>query len=318
MNTREKIINSLQDVVSNPKHVFIDTEVIKNIAKDFLNTPVPSWDNELQFIGTAQQTAQYYFFVDSINFCFWSKKGQEKWQYKIGDEWVSGYYAYSRAIKDAFIKDNRFFDADFLSSISYEDFISIFNGKNELLLLNERFEIIKENFTILKDKFNGQAINLLKQANNDTDKLVDLLIENFPSFRDIVEKDGKKYFFLKRAQIFPSDISFVGIDGLKLSNLENLTVFADYKLPQILESFGVLKYGDELNQNIINEDLIPAGSIKEIELRASSIIAIEKIHDELVQLGRDITSGELDWILWVAAKSTKFAKPHHKTLTTFY
>ena len=187
-----------------------------------------------------------------------------------------------------------------------------------MLLFDERLAIIRENFKILKDKFGGQSINILKQAGNDTDKFVELILENFPSFRDIVEKDGNIYSFLKRVQIFPSDISFTGIEELKLSNLDHLTVFADYKLPQILEALGVLKYSDELNSEIVNEQLIPKGSRKEIELRASSIIAIEKMHDEMVKLGRNITTNELDWILWVEAKATKFTKPHHKTLTTFY
>lgn len=318
MITREKIINSLYPIVASPKHVFIDLEKIKEISKKFLSVQVPPWNNELQFVGIPEETMQYYFFLDSINFCFWAPKGEERWQYKIGDEWVSGYYAYSKAIKDAFVKDRRFFDAEYLSNISKQDFETVFTGRNILLLLDERLAIIRENFKILKDKFDGQAINILKQAENDTDKFVELILENFPSFRDIVEKDGVTYNFLKRVQIFPSDLSFTGIDNLKLSNLNHLTVFADYKLPQILEAFGVLKYSDELNFNIVNEDLIEKGSQKEMELRASSIIAIEKMHEEIIQLGRNITTNELDWILWVEAKATKFAKPHHKTLTTFY
>lgn len=318
MTTREQIINSLQSLVASPKHVFIDQAVLKEKVKKFLDMKVPSWDNDLQFIGTPEQTVQYYFFLDSINFCFWAPKGEERWAYKVGEEWMSGYYAYSRAIKDAFVKDSRFFDAEYVSTISDEDFRGIFVGKNTLLLIDERLKIIRENFTILKEKFGGQAINLIKQAGGDIDTFVQLILENFPTFRDVIEQDGQKYFFLKRVQIFPSDLSFTGIDELKLSNLDHLTVFADYKLPQILESLGIIKYSEELDSDIVNEVLIPAGSQKEMELRASSIVAIEQMRDELVQLGRDITTNELDWILWVEAKATKFAKPHHKTLTTFY
>ncbi len=319
METREKIIDSLAPVLVSPTYLSIDTERIKTVARELLETPIPPWDNNLQLLGTAEETTQYYFFLDSINFCFWALKGEKRWEYKVGDQWIAGYYAFSRAIKDAFLRDHRFFDAGYLNTISEEDFRGIFaGGRNELLLVPKRHAIIRENFSILQKEFAGKAINLLEQARRDTDELVNLLVEHFPSLRDIVDREGKKLYFLKRAQIFPSDLFFSGIKSLRLSNLDHLTVFADYKLPQILESLGILKYVEELNTDITTETLIPENSLKEIELRAGAIIAAEKIRDELELLGRTITTNELDWILWVQAKRTNFIKPHHRTLTTFY
>jgi hypothetical protein len=319
MKTREKILNSLPPAFANPVFVTINKERITEVAKEFIEAAVPPWDNDLQLLGTPEETAQYYFFLDSINFCFWAPKGRKRWEYQINEEWVGGYYAYSRAIKDAFLRDPRFFDANYLSEISEGDFRSIFaSGRNDLLLVEERLQIIRENFRILQERFNGQALHLLHQGNMDSDKIVELLLEYFPSFNDSVTLEGKQVFLLKRAQIFVSDLSFTGIPELSIKNLENLTVFADYKLPQILESFGVLKYSPELEEDIVNETLIPAGSQKEVEIRASSIAAIEQIRDEMQRLGRNISTNELDWVLWVRAKATTFKKPHHKTLTTFY
>lgn len=319
MQTRQKILASLEPVLASPVHVSIDDGRLKEAAKEFLSAPVPPWDNDLQFLGTPEETAYYYFFLDSLNFCFWGPKGKMRWEYKIGEQWVGGYYAFSRAIKDAFLRDPRFFDAGYLSAIPEEDFREIFaGGRNELLLIPERLAIIRENFSILRDTFGGKVLNLLAAADYDTDTLVELLLEYFPSFRDTAEKDGRTLYFLKRAQIFPSDIFFTGLAPLKLKNLDHLTVFADYKLPQILESLGVLKYSEELNADILSETLIPPGSAKEIELRAGSVIATERMREEMARLGRSITTNELDWILWVRAKQTAFQKPHHKTLTTFY
>jgi hypothetical protein len=321
MTIRQQVVDSLKTLMLNPKHVFLDKEILKEKAKIFLTTVVPAWDNDLQFVGTPEQTAQYYFFLDSTNFCFWAMKGEERWAYDVEGKYMSGYYAYSRAIKDAFTKYPQLFDASYLSSISFEDFKNIFqvkSTKNTLLLLDERHAIIKENFSILKEKFDGQAINLIKQSGKDAGVCVEIILKYFPSFRDTVEYEGQKYLFLKRAQIFPSDISFTGIPELRLRNLDHLTVFADYKLPQLFESLGIFNYSEELNSEIINEMLIPAGSLKEMELRASSIMACEIMREELVHLGRNITTHELDWILWVEAKKTTFSKPHHKALTVFY
>ncbi len=319
METRGKILDSLLPVLAKTEYVSIDEERIKAVAKEFTTIEVPLWDNNFQLLGTPEETAYYYFFLDSINFCFWAPKGVNRWEYEVEGKWISGYYAYSRAIKDAFLRDKRFFDANYLSSISEINFRNIFAaGKNELLLMPERHAIIRENFSILKEQFNGSVLHLLEEARGDADMLVDLLLKHFSSFRDTIDWHGSTLYFLKRAQIFPSDLSFSGIDSLKLSHLDHLAAFADYKLPQVLESLGILKYSDELNADIQNETIIPAGSQKEIELRTSTIVAIDRIREVLVRLGRNIATNELDWILWVKAKQTKFKKPHHKTLTTFY
>jgi hypothetical protein len=319
MTTREKILQSIVPILDKPEFVTIQREKLKEVAIEFLKAEVPVWNNDLHLLGTPEETSQYYFFLDSINFCFWGIKGQPRWEYQINGEWVGGYYAYCRAIKDAFLRDRRFFDADYLSNILKKDFESIFlNGRNNLLLINERHKIIQKNFRILRDSFGGQAINLLLQAEMDADKIVSILLEKFPTFNDSVMWKKNKILFLKRAQIFISDLSFSKLPELRIKNIDHLTVFADYKLPQIFESFGVFKYNSELNADITDEKLIPANSQKEAELRASSIIASEQMRDELEKLGRKISINELDWILWTKAKTTTFTKPHHKTLTIFY
>lgn len=319
MTTKEKILSSLKPVIDKPEFVTINDNRIAAIAHELLNAPVPAWDNNLQLLGTPEETAQYYFFLDSVNFCFWAEKGKKRWEYLVDGEWVGGYYAYSRAIKDAFLRDRRFFDAVYLREISLEDFGAIFkNGRHALLLVQERAEIIRENFGMLGDHFGGQAINLLKKADYDADAIVALLCKWFSTFEDHSLIERHRAYFLKRAQIFCSDISFTGLPELAIKNLDHLTVFADYKLPQILESFGVLSYAPKLNEDIIEERLIRRDSREEVELRASSIVAIERIRSEMEKLGRKITTNELDWILWVKAKETNFLKPHHRTITIFY
>ncbi len=319
--THKLILESLEPVIASSKFVKIIPTEIKKLAEELKNEPVPPWDNNLQFLGTSAETLQYYFFLDSINFCFWAPKGKERWHHKINGEKVTGYYAFSVAIKDAFLRDKRFFDAAYLAEISETDFRSIFKGGGgELLLQKERWNIIRENFSISKNKFNGSVLNLITHAERDVDELVNLLIDNFPTFRDQVELEGKSVYFLKRAQIFPSDLSFAlpHFPLAQFTNMENLTIFADYKLPQIVEAFEVLQYAPELEQDILEEWLIPAGSQKEIEIRANTIFAIEQIGERMRQKGGKLSTHEVDWVLWVKAKQMKLPRPHHKTLTTFY
>lgn len=300
--------------------VEVDPIRIPSFANELKNVDLPVWDNELQFLGNMEETAQYYFFLDSINFCFWAEKGKEKWAFKKGDEWLTGYYAYSYAIKKAVETNKDLLNAKYLSKIPLEEFLGIFHGKNELLLLKERHQIIQENFTILLDKYDGSAANLIKTGNKDVNKLIENITTDFPSFRDIAKQDSQEIYFLKRAQLFVNDMNF-SLKNQELGefrNMEDLSIFADYKIPQILEASGILTYRRGLRAKIAQGELIPAGSREEIEIRANTVYVCELIREELGRVGRKIDSNQLDWILWVLAKNREFELPYHKTVTTFY
>jgi hypothetical protein len=60
------------------------------------------------------------------------------------------------------------------------------------------------------------------------------------------------------------------------ADLEQLTIFADYKLPQVLRHYHVLAYDSTLAQRIDNQELLPAAeSEEEVEIRAATIWACE-------------------------------------------
>ena len=107
ISIKAKILDSLKPVLNTSTFVLIDKDKIKNLAEKLKNYSLSAWDNEMQFLGNPEQTVQYYFFVDSINFCFWREKDKERWQFLKNREWVNGYYAYSYAIKKAFLKNSK-------------------------------------------------------------------------------------------------------------------------------------------------------------------------------------------------------------------
>ncbi|HEX9503700.1 MAG TPA: queuosine salvage family protein [Patescibacteria group bacterium] len=320
MIVKNLILNSIKPVLDSGKFVGINQNKITELANKIKGYPLPVWDNSLQFLGDAKQTAQYYFFVDSINFCFWAEKGKERWSFQKDGEWLQGYYAYSYAIKKAFEQNPNFFKAEYLAELSFDEFAKIFECKNKLLLLEQRHKIINENFAILEKQFGGEAMGLIQSAHSDVNTLVNSIINAFPTFQDWIMKDGSRIYFLKRAQIFVSDLyyAFQGKASGHFSNMEDLAIFADYKLPQFLQAEGILEYNEELLDKVKDEKLIMPGSQEEIEIRANTIYASELLRQELEGLRRKLTSNELDWILWVQAKQTKFSIPHHKTITINY
>ena len=102
--------------------------------------------------------------------------------------------------------------------------------------------------------------------------------------------------------------------------MDQLTTFADYRVPQILRNLGVMVYTCELCKLIDSYILIESGSEYEVEIRAATVVAVEKLHQILVEKGfTDLKVIEIDWLLWQKGETVKDnIEPHHRTLTIFY
>ncbi len=96
---------------------------------------------------------------------------------------------------------------------------------------------------ILSDKFNGSVLEMVRSAGDSALRLVDVVTNSFPCFRDCADYEGYRVSFLKRAQIFVADLwSAFGVR--KFHDIDQLTMFADYRVPQSLQYLGVLQYSE--------------------------------------------------------------------------
>ena len=78
-------------------------------------------------------------------------------------------------------------------------------------------------------------------------------------------------------------------------------------------------YSDELSALVDSRTEIAFGSHMEIEIRAATVVAVERLHELLVGLGVNLLVIELDWLLWQRGESIKDEiKPHHRTMTIYY
>lgn len=313
MTTKDKILEPALRIAHDAHSVIIEGDNVVRFAESIKGTEVP--EHKMPRFGEAKRDLYFQFFLNSVNFCFWSKRAEPKWGIELDGSIITGYYAFAEAARRAFIADERLWNPDFLAGISFEDFKRIFSGQNELLLLPERHEIICENFEILSGYYAGDIERLARSGNSDINAFIENLARDFGSFQDKAECRGETLYFLKRAQLLAFSFSLL---GTVFGNVYDLAVFSDYKLPQLLQAEGVLRYDSELLERIANEDLITEGSEEESEIRAGTVVACEMIRDELKKLERDITSVDLDFILWVEAKKREFTLPHHKTLTINY
>src|SRR5690606_21911640 len=122
----------------------------------------------------------------------------------------------------------------------------------------------------------------------------------FPSFRDVARFRDQEVRFYKRAQILAADLfGTFGGQGLgRFNDLDQLTAFADYKVPQVLHQLGILRSSPELQYDLHRHRELEPGSQPELEIRAGTIWGIEFLRRELERLGQPLAAYQLDWALW--------------------
>ncbi len=310
----KRVLESARWVIERAEHVTLHEEAVRRSARELEECSLDLvWDG-LHFRDGTERTVQYLFVLDCLNFCFWP---EPRWCYRNLD----GYVALATALKDAVARGDPILDATFLAQISWEDLHTILDGENEIPLIEERVRILREAGAVLQKKYDGQAARLVERAERSAVRLVELLVQDFSSFRDEALYRGRRVYFYKRAQIFCADLygAFAGRGWGEFSDIDELTAFADYKVPQVLRQLGVLRYSAELADSIDRREELLPGSPEEIEIRAGTIWAVELLKRALERLGKTWRSFEIDWRLWSLGQREEFRKnPYHRVRTIYY
>lgn len=160
-------------------------------------------------------------------------------------------------------------------------------------------------------------------------------------------------YFLKRAQILVAETWAAFFPEPSISNqiphpifpgggIHQLTMFADYRVPQILHHLKILRYPPSLLALLKSGHDFEHGSKEEVSIRAASIVAVERVRDEILALrhqekgaagaatvgwecgmGVPICSVLIDFYLWDAAKRIEDAGEEivvelHRTRSIWY
>ncbi len=224
--------------------------------------------------------------------------------------------ALGRGIKEGF----PLIDFEYCSKISKNDLTRVLRGNIEVPLFEERWKILREIGSAMLQKHDGNLKMFLEKANGDALILLDMIVQNFPSFYDSSIYERKEIIFQKRAQLLVSDIyQMFKKKGFVSQNVDQLTACADYKLPQIMRRFGILEYTDSLAEKIDNKIELPHNSEEEVEIRANTIWAVEFMKEEIKKRDPEITSMGIDDHLWLASQE-KFSNDNldHRTKTINY
>lgn len=317
------VLESTLPVVEAARHVWVDERALETLADRWAEERVkaPPWNEEVHWSDGTLNTAGAILLLDTWNFCFWPDPGQVKWGIDYQGRSLNGYMALAASIKRAIEGGDPLYRAERMAELSMADLEKIFQGRGQIPMLEERLANAHQVGKRLISHWEGDFSRLLAAADGSAVALTHLIVENFPCFDDRATYYGREVRFYKRAQIMVLDLygSLKGHELVKFEDASNLTAFADYKIPQVLEAHGVIRYNPELESILMNMTQIPEGDPLEVEIRAGMVWAVEKLRRALQTRGVEVAAYELDWLLWnLGQQPVENEKPYHRTRTIFY
>jgi hypothetical protein len=263
---------------------------LDRLLAEIAGRPVPPWDGRRHYSGPAERTLRYMLVVDTINFSFWGGT-------------AGGYWQLAERVRDVFAAGDALSEPAALAGMTA--------GRLRDLLGD--FPMLEERAAALRQLGAHGFDDLLRETAVETARA---LSERLPSYADVTAYDGLRVPLLKRAQILPADLHGAGLASFP--DLASLTCFADYKLPQVLRHFGAFEYSAGLARRVDGWEALEAGEPAEVEIRAATVVAVERLRDELAEGGRELMAIEVDWILWDLSQGLFPVRPYHRTRTIFY
>uniref|UniRef100_A0A0D2XUT2 Queuosine 5'-phosphate N-glycosylase/hydrolase n=1 Tax=Fusarium oxysporum (strain Fo5176) TaxID=660025 RepID=A0A0D2XUT2_FUSOF len=250
-------------------------------------------EHELHPKAKDETTVNFIFTMDLLNFSFWSELPDDE-RFAIeyrGKRWT-GYWSLVAALQRAIDED-----------------------------------CLREAGQVLFKHYDGSVAELIYAADGSAARLVNLLAQDFNCFRDEHRfEDGKMIRLMKRAQILVADLwaCFNGASYGEFRDIDKITMFADYRIPQILMTMGALYCSPTVAAAIKDKKMIESGCSWELQIRACSIWCVELIRREILRQHPDahVNAILIDFFLYDSMKELEAAGkepiPHHRTRSIWY
>ncbi|GAA5893329.1 queuosine 5'-phosphate N-glycosylase/hydrolase [Sporobolomyces salmoneus] len=353
------VIDSARAVLNISQHVKLNQKGINRAAEQILSQLIrePYTPSSWALVPLHPVPAKYspsfilnwIFLVSSLNFSFWSSLPSDKRygvRYKTacdrkgkegeGETVWTGYFSLLAALHRAIDEGVDVTNPQWYGREATEaELRHVFrtDQEEEMPLLEERIKVLREVGGVLCDKYDGSFSPLLTSANHSALSLVNKVTSLFPCYDDVTTYPSisSPIYIRKRAQILIAETwaAFEGKGPGRFDDIDQLSMFADYRVPQILHSLGTLTYDEHLTNILIEGKDLANGSQEEVEIRSASIVVVEEIKEEIRRLVRagghefDVPNSVLlDFLLWDLAKAEeakgRATLPHHRTRSVFY
>lgn len=328
---------SVSELIPQLQYLTINAREISTLAVELAEEefPLPAWrapvfPNENDTGVTTEDVINFLFLGNTINFQFRDYSTGEKFAAEYaGTEW-RGAFGMWACLKREFEENPAILAGETLATLSRSDVERLFASSNDIPIpmIEERVETLNNVGRRLEDQYQGEFANLIKQSKPklfaDGDGIVDHLVSKFPSFRDsaLIEMANGEHFeisFWKRAQLAPGMAygRFHDSMAFKLKDPEAFTVFVDYNLPNVLRGYNILEYSEQLAKLVDNRKMVQAGSRQEVELRAATIHAADRLIEEInTRRETPIFAPHMDYKLFTMRDN--ISTPVHLTQTTAY
>lgn len=308
-----------QYIAKHSKDVHISLDGVKQTARKIYEMMVKSevlvdvsrWDlHDLNPKTKDKAAIDWVFVVDLLNFSFWSDEADNQPKYMVrykGREWT-GYWSLCAAVNRAMDEGILMTDPNVYQNMSREQFEYIVRSDVPVAcmpLIAERLDSLHSAGQTLCQKFGGSFSNAVQSCNGSALELLRLIVDNFPTFRDVAVYNGQPVALYKRAQILVADIwACCGGQGLgKFDDIDNITAFADYRIPQALVWLGAMQYSESLMESLKNREMLENGDRREVEIRGCLLWAVELIVKEL----QDMISATPDTVQHLATATGEMA-----------
>ena len=256
--------------------------------------PVPRWDLKRHYSG--ERLVEYVLVLDTLNFSFWGSG--------------RGYWQLAESLRDAFDAGDPLWEPARLLELDEAGLTAVIGA---FPIPERRLAALHELARLAEREADGSLAGLVTPS---APELAEFLSRNLESFRDVSIYGDFEVPLLKRAQIAAADLW--GSGALGFEDVDQLTCFADYKLPQALRHLGALEYSPHLARRVDDWVELDPGSPEEVEIRAATVVAVEELRDRLAARGRHLTAVEVDWLLWDYSQGLFPVRPYHRTRTVFY
>ncbi len=312
----DKVLETSKFVVNNAKHVKINYDKANELIDELLKfdnvhylTKVPYGVYDMN----TRDIINFLLIYDSIDFSFW---GNPKWTIDANGKDLDGGIALLHCIFNLFNGRDSLEVYKQLENMTLEEFKEILKGNIDIPLLEERHKIVSSIAKIVNKKMNGSFYDYIKDMNTDQE-IFKTILNNFSNFEDTRTYKGQIVYFYKLAQLLTSDILHViEIKEQKEVDYSSLLGCADYKIPQVMQELGILEYDTKLSLLLETKTEIEENSEYETEIRASMIVVINYIWE---QIDKSIDKIDINDFIWSKGQDkTKKYKPYHLTRTKSY
>lgn len=286
-------------------------QALAEALKDF-PVELPTWDFAPFYpqSDNFEEMCLYYLVFNSINYCYFDEYNN---RFEDGDHRAS-------TLVGLRITENweQMKDFQFLSHIDETYLLGeLFKAETPISLVKERAAAFREIGEFMRVNVDFTFRKMFAKHHNNAYFVSQMIPTYFPTWRDP---------FFKRAQLFVGMVQgrFQHFD----LGLEDLTVFADYRVPQTLHSMGMLRFNPPFLKSIASNKLVHYGSKQELELRAATIVGADMLTSHLNEYhGGVLNALHADYLLWSAMRKrgslpfgvmSSMDLPHHRTMTTDY